>query len=253
VIDARGCVVAPGFIDPHTHYDAQLFWDPLATPTCWHGFTSVLLTNCGFGIAPVEPEHREYITRLLAKVEAMPLASLEHGVPWSWRSYPEYLAALDHGLGVNAMSLAPHSTIVMGDEARKRTATAEEIEVMAGLVADCMRAGAFGVSSSSGPVHFDGDGLPVPSRWAAEGEIASLTRALRPFGRGVVCFIPKGVPLVESADMDYMATLSRESGRPVLWNLLLHSWNAPEHWRRVLEWTREHAAAGAHLHPLSLC
>src|SRR5881392_454008 len=95
VVDATGQVVAPGFIDPHTHYDAQLFWDPLATPTSWHGFTSVLMTNCGFGIAPLKPEHRDYIRRMLAKVEAMPLASLEQGVPWSWQSYGEYLQALD--------------------------------------------------------------------------------------------------------------------------------------------------------------
>src|SRR5947208_2268598 len=169
VVDATGHVVAPGFIDPHTHYDAQLFWDPLATPTSWHGFTSVLMTNCGFGIAPLKPEHRDYIRTMLAKVEAMPLASLEQGVPWSWQSYGEYLHALDRGLGVNVMSLAPHSTIryhVMGDDARKRAATAEEIQAMADVVAECMDAGAFGFSSSYGPVHFDGDGLPVPSRRA---------------------------------------------------------------------------------------
>ena len=113
VLDARDHVVAPGFIDPHTHYDAQLFWDPLATPTSWHGFTSVLMTNCGFGIAPVEPEHRDYIARLLAEVEAIPLELIQRGVQWTWRSYAEYLEALERvpgGLGVNVMSQAPHST-----------------------------------------------------------------------------------------------------------------------------------------------
>src|SRR2546428_2864494 len=165
VIDARGKVVAPGFIDPHTHYDAQLFWDPLATPTSWHGFTSVLITNCGFGIAPVKPEHRDYIRRMLAKVEAMPLASLEEGVPWSWQSYGEYLGALDRGLGVNVMSLAPHSTIryhVMGDDARKRQATPDEVETIAAVAGECLAAGAVGVSSSWGPGHLDGGGGPVP-------------------------------------------------------------------------------------------
>jgi len=214
------------------------------------------MTNCGFGIAPLKPEHRDYIRRMLAKVEAMPLASLEQGVPWSWQSYGEYLQALDRGLGVNVMSLAPHSTIryhVMGDDARKRPAAAEEIQAMAGVVAECMDAGAFGFSSSYGPVHFDGDGLPVPSRWADGDEIIALARVLKPFRRGVVCFIPKEVPLVGADDMRYMARLSTESGRPVLWNLLLHSWNAPDHWRQVLDWTRSQFRGGARVHPLALC
>ncbi len=255
VIDARGTVVAPGFIDPHTHYDAQLFWDPLATPTSWHGFTSVLITNCGFGIAPVRREHQDYIRRMLSKVEAIPLASLEPGVPWAWASYAEYLEALDRGLGVNVLSLAPHSTIryhVMGDDARKRTATAGEIEAIAAIARECLEAGAVGVSSSWGPVHFDGDGVPVPSRWAAEDELLGLARVLRSAGRGVFCFIPRNIPLVQPEDMATMARLSVESGRPVLWNLLLHSWNAPDHWRRVLEWTAEQFRAGARLYPLAL-
>jgi N-acyl-D-aspartate/D-glutamate deacylase len=256
VVEARGLVVAPGFIDPHTHYDAQLFWDPLATPTSWHGFTSVLMTNCGFGLAPLKAEHREYIMRMLAKVEAMPLHALAQGVPWSWRSYGEYLDALDRGLGVNVLSLAPHSTIryhVMGDDARKRSATAGEVRAMEAVVAECMEAGASGFSSSYGPVHFDGDGLPVPSRWAEEEEVVALARALKPFGRGVVCVIPKGIPLLGPSDMAYMARLSKESGRPTLWNLLLQSWNAPGHWRQVLDWTRDCFSNGGRVLPLALC
>ena len=130
VIDAKGLVVSPGFIDVHTHYDAQLFWDPLATPSSWHGFTSVFMTNCGFGLAPCKPADRDYITRMLGKVEGMPLGSLKAGVPWTWESYGEYLDALDHQLGVNVMALAPHSTIrynVMGDDARRRPATQDEV------------------------------------------------------------------------------------------------------------------------------
>ncbi len=256
VIDARGLVVAPGFIDPHTHYDAQLFWDPLATPSSWHGFTTLLMTNCGFGIAPLKPEHRDYIMRMLAKVEAMPLQSLQQGVPWSWKSYGEYLDALDQRLGVNIMSLAPHSTIryhVMGDEARKRPATAEEIEAMAAVVAECMEAGAFGFSSSYGPVHFDGDGVPVPSRWAEEEEVVALARVLKRLGRGVVCVIPKGIPLVTPGDMAYLARLSKESGRPTIWNLLLQSWDAPDHWRQILAWTRHCFRDGGRVYPLALC
>ena len=255
-IDAAGLVVAPGFIDVHTHYDAQLFWDPLATPSVWHGFTSVFMTNCGFGLAPCRPEDRDYITRMLAKVEGMPLASLGAGVPWTWESFPEYLDALGRRLGVNVMTLAPHSTIryhVMGNAARKRPASADEIAAMQAVVADCIRAGAFGFSSSAGPVHFDGDGLPVPSRFAEEDETVALARTLEQFGRGTVCVIPPGIPTVGPNDMDYMARLSRESGRPVLWNLLSQTWAAPDHWQRVLDWTEDVFRDGAQVHPLSLC
>ena len=256
VIDARHLVVAPGFVDVHTHYDAQLFWDPLATPSCWHGFTSVFMTNCGFGLAPCKPQDRDYITRMLVKVEAMPLESLKAGVPWNWESYGEYLNALDQRLGVNVMALAPHSTIryhVMGDAARKREATAAEIEAMQAVVADCIKAGAFGFSSSSGPVHFDGEGLPVPSRSATQDETVALARTLKDFHRGTVCVIPPGIPKIGMEDMEYLKRLSRESGRPVVWNLLTQTWDSPNHWRQVLDWTAEAFREGARVHPLSLC
>ncbi len=256
LIDATDMVVAPGFIDVHTHYDAQLFWDPLATPSCWHGFTSVFMTNCGFGLAPCKPEDREYITKMLAKVEGMPLRSLREGVPWTWETYAEYLEALDKNLGVNVMTLAPHSSIrynVMGEDARKREATEDEIQSMQEVVKESVAAGAFGFSSSYGPVHFDGDGIPVPSRFAAEGETVALASVLKDFHRGTVCVIPPGIPAIGRKDMEYLKRLSRESGRPVLWNLLSQTWAAPNHWKQVLKWTAEAFVEGARVHPLSLC
>ncbi len=256
VIDARHLVVTPGFVDVHTHYDAQLFWDPLATPSCWHGFTSVFMTNCGFGLAPCKPQDRDYITRMLVKVEGMPLESLKAGVSWNWESYGEYLDALDQRLGVNVMALAPHSTIryhVMGDAARKREATAAEIEAMQAVVVECIKAGAFGFSSSYGPVHFDGEGLPVPSRWASQDETVALARTLKDFHRGTICVIPPGIPKIGMEDMTYMKRLSQESGRPVVWNLLTQTWDSPNHWRKVLDWTAEAFREGARVHPLSLC
>ncbi len=256
VIDARHLVVTPGFVDVHTHYDAQLFWDPLATPSCWHGFTSVFMTNCGFGLAPCKPQDRDYITRMLVKVEGMPLESLKAGVSWNWESYGEYLNALDQRLGVNVMALAPHSTIryhVMGDAARKREATAAEIQAMQAVVVECIKAGAFGFSSSYGPVHFDGEGLPVPSRSASQDETVALARTLKDFHRGTICVIPPGIPKIGMEDMTYMKRLSQESGRPVVWNLLTQTWDSPNHWRKVLEWTAEAFREGARVHPLSLC
>ena len=255
-VDARGLVVAPGFIDVHTHYDAQLFWDPFATPSSWHGFTSVFMTNCGFGLAPCKPADRDYITRMLSKVEAMPLGSLKAGVPWNWESYGEYLDAVDQRLGVNVMALAPHSTIrynVMGEDACERNATAEEIASMQAVVKDCVTAGAFGFSSSYGPVHFDGNGKPVPSRFASQDETVALASTLKDFQRGTICVIPPGIPQIGPSDMEYMTRLSRESGRPVLWNLLSQTWAAPDHWRQVLDWTEEAFRDGARVHPLALC
>jgi len=124
---------------------------------------------------------------------------------------------------------------------------------MQAVVADCVKAGAFGFSSSYGPVHFDGDGLPVPSRFAAQDEVVALARTLKDFHRGTVCVIPPGIPKVSASDMDYMSRLSRESGRPVVWNLLAQTWDSPNHWQQVLDWTEEAFRDGARVHPLALC
>ena len=165
-IDAANLVVAPGFIDVHTHYDAQAFWDPMLTPSCFHGVTTVLGGNCGFTIAPFGEEHADYLMRMLARVEGMPLEALVAGVPWTWKSTDEYFGALEGQLGINAGFMVGHSTIrrvVMGEAATAREATEDEVDKMAELVRDALRAGALGFSSSLGPAHVDWDGVPVPS------------------------------------------------------------------------------------------
>src|SRR4029450_10849355 len=145
-VDAGGLVVAPGFIDLHTHYDCQLFWAPAAAPAPWHGATTRVMGNCGFPVAPCRPEHREPVMRLLQFVEGMPLDALRAGLPWSWEDYPGYLAALEaQGVGVNVASFIGHSAVrvrVMGEAATERAATADELSAMAALIRDGMAAGA---------------------------------------------------------------------------------------------------------------
>jgi N-acyl-D-amino-acid deacylase len=230
-IDAAGLVVAPGFIDLHTHYDCQLFWDPSASPSPWHGVTTVVMGNCGFTVAPCRPEHRETLMRLLQFVEGMPLDALRAGLPWTWEDYPGYLAALDaQGVGVNVASFIGHSAVrvrVMGEAATERAATAAERAAMAEIVRDGVRAGALGWSTSLSPTHFfSDDGKPAPSRAADREELLELAAVLRGFDRGVIEVAPQTViGSVEDklADQEFFAELARTSGKTVSWAPLLSS------------------------------
>ena len=190
VLDATGCVVAPGFIDIHTHYDAQVFWDPALTPSVYHGVTTVVAGNCGFSIAPTRPEHRELIARTLEKVEDMDVASLIEGIPWEFESFPEYLASIQRrGTVLNYAAFIGHTPMriyAMGDEAVGREATADEIETMKAMVREAMDAGAAGFATSFAVTHRGADGQPIPSRWAAKDEIESLCAVVGDTGRGVV-------------------------------------------------------------------
>ncbi|MEX0847126.1 MAG: amidohydrolase family protein, partial [Ilumatobacteraceae bacterium] len=190
VIDADGLVVAPGFIDIHTHYDAQVFWDPALTPSCFHGVTTVVAGNCGFSIAPTRPDDRDLIARTLEKVEDMDPASLNAGIPWEFESFPEYLAAVErHGSALNFAAYIGHTPLrifVMGDDASGRTATPDEVERMAVLVGEAMDAGAAGFATSFAVTHRGADGRPIPSRWADRTEIEALCRAVGTTGRGTV-------------------------------------------------------------------
>jgi len=190
VIDATGCVVAPGFIDIHTHYDAQVFWDPALTPSCFHGVTTVVAGNCGFTVAPTRPEDRDLMGRTLEKVEDMDPASLAAGIPWDFETFPEYLDSVRrHGMLLNYSAYIGHTALrlyVMGGAASEREATTAEIGAMADLVREAMDAGAAGFATSFAQTHRGADGRPIPSRWAGLEEIEALCRAVGETGRGVV-------------------------------------------------------------------
>ncbi|MGH9090484.1 MAG: N-acyl-D-amino-acid deacylase family protein [Acidimicrobiales bacterium] len=189
-LDATGCVVAPGFVDVHTHYDAQVFWDPALRPTSYHGVTTVVAGNCGFTIAPTRPEHHEVIVRTLENVEDMDAATLTEGIVWDFLTYPDYLELVRRrGTVLNYACYVGHSSVrlfVMGDDAYRREATPPEVEAMCRLVVEGIEAGAAGFSTSFAYTHRGMDGLPVPSRFAARDEVEALFLAAGSTGRGMV-------------------------------------------------------------------
>src|SRR3954449_975731 len=181
-IDGADLVLTPGFVDPHTHYDAQLFWDPSASPSNVHGVTTVIGGNCGFTLAPLHAEDADYLRRMMAKVEGMPLAALEQGVEWSWESFAEYLDRLEGGIAVNAGFLVGHCALrkyVMGPDAVGKEATDEQIGAMVEELHRAIDAGGLGFSTTLSYTHSDGDGQPVPSRWATHPEVLALCGAVK--------------------------------------------------------------------------
>src|SRR5690242_1899978 len=170
-IDASGYIVCPGFVDPHVHYDAQLFWDPFATPSNVHGVTSMIGGNCGFTLAPVKPEDADYTRKMMAKVEGMPLAALETGVPWNWHTFGEYLDRIEGNTAINVGFLVGHCAIrryVMGADAIGNEATPEQLDAMVQVLRESIEAGGLGLSTTLSRTHSDGDGQPVASRWATK-------------------------------------------------------------------------------------
>jgi N-acyl-D-aspartate/D-glutamate deacylase len=222
VLDASDQVVAPGFIDIHTHYDAQVFWDPALTPSSFHGVTTVVAGNCGFSIAPTRAEHHETIARTLENVEDMNVATLSAGIPWDFESFPEYLASVArHGSVLNFNAYVGHTALrlyVMGDDAYERVATPDEIATMCDLLRDAMRSGAAGFATSCIRTHRGVDGKPVPSRNASLVELDALAEAIGDTGRGVIA-----VAAAEPWDNAYLYELQPRIGIPITITALLAS------------------------------
>ena len=221
-IDATGRVVAPGFVDIHTHYDAQILWDPMLTISPWHGVTTVVMGNCGFGIAPTRKSDRDRIVRTLEKVEGMSVAALEAGLgaDWGFESFPQYLDAVERkGPAINVAALIGHTPVrlfAMGEAATERAATAEEVSLMRGIVRDGIEAGALGFATSKAVTHIGYGGKPVPSRAAEFDEVRALAGALREAGKGVI-----QATIGPGLQFDEFAALARESGAHVSWTALL--------------------------------
>ncbi|MDH6280934.1 N-acyl-D-amino-acid deacylase family protein [Prescottella agglutinans] len=257
VIDATGLVVTPGFVDIHTHYDGQVTWDPMLTPSCWHGVTTAVMGNCGVGFAPVTDDKREWLIGLMEGVEDIPGAALSAGIRWDWQSFLEYLDAIERlPLAVDVGTHVPHGALrayVMGGRgARNEPASTEDIELMAKLVRESVEAGALGFSTSRTIVHRAIDGEPVPGTFAAEDELFGIGRALADAGTGVFELAPAGIMGEDLAapdrELDWMVRLAELTGRTVCFGLLQHD-GAPDDWKRLLDLSAAAYESGIPLRP----
>ena len=236
-VDADGLLLTPGWVDVHTHYDAQVTWDPYVTPSGWHGVTTALMGNCGVGFAPAAPDRHEWLIQLMEGVEDIPGSALTEGIKWGWESYPEYLDVLEQLPRVldigTSIAHGPLRAYVMGDRgAANEAATDTEVAEMSRLVEEALRAGAFGFTTSRTPIHRAKDGELVPGTTAGEPELLGIAGAIARVGRGVFGFAPDHA-LVPSQEWPWMRKVAALTGQPICVNLN-QSDKAPEVWREVL-------------------
>ncbi|MFJ4977588.1 amidohydrolase family protein [Streptomyces coeruleorubidus] len=257
--NATGLVLTPGFVDPHTHYDAQLFWDPYATPSLNHGVTTVAGGNCGFTLAPLHPDRPEdadYTRRMMSKVEGMALVALEEGAPWTWHSFGEYLDALEGRIAVNAGFMVGHCALrryVMGPQAIGGQPTGEQLAAMVRLLRESMDAGAWGLSTTQSTSHSDGDGKPVASRHAGPAELLALSRAVGEHeGTQIEAIVAGCLDQFSDAEIDLFVEMSAVAGRPLNWNVLTIDAAVPERVPRQLLASEQARKAGGRVVALTM-
>ncbi|MGI5369300.1 N-acyl-D-amino-acid deacylase family protein [Streptomyces iakyrus] len=259
VEDATGLVLTPGFVDPHTHYDAQLFWDPYATPSLNHGVTTVAGGNCGFTLAPLHPDRPEdadYTRRMMSRVEGMALVALEEGAPWNWHSFGEYLDALEGRIAVNAGFMVGHCALrryVMGPDAVGGQPSQEQLAAMVRLLREAMDAGAWGLSTTQSSSHSDGDGQPVASRHAQPAELLALSRAVGECeGTQIEAIVAGCLDQFSDAEIDLFVEMSAVAGRPLNWNVLTIDAAVPERVPRQLLASEQARKAGGRVVALTM-
>jgi N-acyl-D-aspartate/D-glutamate deacylase len=256
VIDADGLTVAPGFIDVHTHYDAQLHFEPTASPSSWHGVTTVVVGNCGFSLAPAKPDDVPWLLRMLSRVEGMSEDALAAGVPFAGGSMGDFLDGLDGKIAVNVAAYAGHAALrryVMGDDASQRRATTDEITAMCSLMRESLEQGAIGLSTSQLDLHRDHEGNPVPCNLATRDELVALSAVLGEFPRGAIEIFPRtfgNVDGYDDDDADLLLEMAAASAKPIHGNVIGVFPASPDGWRRNLAVAESAAARGLRIYPM---